>query len=173
MSERLSERIWKCIPDFSAYAVSNYGEVRNNLTDYILKPFIRGKYPCVELYGVRNKKQVYIHLLVARAFIGVKPEGHQVNHKDGNKNNNRIENLEYVTPSTNMFHSSMFGLAVTGERHYCHKLTEAKVLEIRDRYKEGNVTVRALAREYGVTQRTMQQVIEKSTWRFIKRAGGE
>lgn len=178
---------WRDIKGYEGlYQISNFGNCRSLgraniykdnrvhvLNGKNLKSYIRGKYSCVMLYKNKLGKNFYLHVLVIENFIGNKPFGKQVNHIDGNKNNNRIDNLEYITPSENMFHSSKLGLAVTGERHYCHKLTESKVIEIRKRYKEGNVTVRALAREYGVTQRTMQQVIEKSTWRFIKRAGGE
>ncbi len=55
--------------------------------------------------GNRISEQFYVHYLVSRAFLGECPNGQQVNHIDGDKNNNHVENLEYVTPSQNMLHA--------------------------------------------------------------------
>jgi hypothetical protein len=92
----------------------------------------------------------YVHDLVAEAFIGPKPEGAEVNHKDGNKHNNWHENLEYVTHLGNMQHAAATGLMVSGERHPGVKLSDADVRNIRARRLRGD-GVTSMAREYGVS----------------------
>jgi hypothetical protein len=74
-----------------------------------------------------------VHHLVAEAFIGPMPPGQEVNHVDADKANNRAENLEYQTPSGNIFHAYRSGAKrpVVGVRHPSAVLTEGDVLEIR------------------------------------------
>lgn len=97
---------WRKIKDFPNYSVSNYGEVRNDVTGKILKPWvIKAGYKCVGLRekGITYKK--YIHRLVAVAFIANKENKETVNHKDGNKQNNAVDNLEWATYSENNYHA--------------------------------------------------------------------
>lgn len=94
------------------YAVSNLGRVmrltlgRNTWPGRMLRTHVMTMgYTSVS--PVINGKNVpcYVHSLVADAFIGTRPEGHEVNHKDGNKANNDWRNLEYVTHQGNMRHA--------------------------------------------------------------------
>lgn len=105
---RAREEIWKLIPGSEFYEVSTFGRVRslphNNTKGKILKPGHNPKgYPnvCVNLKGIRKTKTV--HRLMAMAFLELKP-GLQVNHKDGNKNNNLLTNLEVCTQKYNQLH---------------------------------------------------------------------
>ena len=102
----MSEEIWKLVADYPNYSVSNYGRVRNNKTGYILKPLEVGfGYVVVELWNKNGPKSKKIHRLVAEAFLPNPDKKTQVNHIDGNKKNNRLDNLEWVTASENMKHS--------------------------------------------------------------------
>ena len=102
----MSEEIWKLVADYPNYSVSNYGRVRNNKTGYILKPLEVGfGYVVVELWNKNGPKSKKIHRLVAEAFLPNPDKKPQVNHIDGNKKNNRLDNLEWVTASENMKHS--------------------------------------------------------------------
>ena len=112
--------IWKPIPNAPHHEVSNFGNVRSkNFVSLvrcrwggvvqrrhqgkILKPAKTGNY-----LGIRfalKGTNFYVHRLVAAAFLGQR-EHLYVNHKDGNKFNNHIDNLEWVTPSENMLHST-------------------------------------------------------------------
>jgi len=100
--------------------------------------------------------QYYVHRLVAEAFLGNAPEGYQVNHIDGNKQNNNIHNLEYVTPKENIRHAIETGLAnyrcLSGEEHPNSKLTDQEVKEIRDAFsKNPLLTRKEIAEKYNVS----------------------
>src|SRR4051812_28631191 len=95
---------WREIPEFPQYEVSNHGQVRRG--GRTLSPYPEKKdYLRVTLSvnGKRYKKLV--HVLVARAFLGPCPDGHEVNHIDLDPTNNFSNNLEYLTPLENNRHS--------------------------------------------------------------------
>ena len=83
-------------------------------------------------------KTMSIHLVVADTFLGKKPEGLVINHKDGNGLNNNVDNLEYCTMSYNSLHSFMIGTQKPkrGMLNGMHKLTEENVRFIRDYYEK-------------------------------------
>lgn len=107
---------WKAFAD-GFYEVSNLGRARrlkdgrSTSPGRLLKPNPDKDgyhliHPCV-----RGKRTVYkLHSLVAKMFVGPCPRGHEVNHKDGVKGNNRATNLEYVTHSQNLRHAYASGL---------------------------------------------------------------
>lgn len=98
---------WKKIKDCEDYEVSNTGLVRSLRTNIILKPkFDRYGYPCCNIFSkTRRKISTTIHRLVAKAFIPNPENKPQVNHKDGNKLNNHVDNLEWVTNRENVNHA--------------------------------------------------------------------
>ena len=94
--------IWKQIEDYPNYEFSNYGHVRNIVTKQVLKgvPDKDGYYR-VDIRDKNNKRHgMRVNRLIAIAFLGYQ-EGLVVNHKDGNKQNNRICNLEWITAEEN------------------------------------------------------------------------
>lgn len=103
---------WKIINNTSEdYMISNQGRIkskRNKDKEYkIMKPYLNkiGYYDVwIRYNNTPKRKHQYIHRLVAAYFIG-DGKGKEVNHKDGNKTNNRVENLEYVTSSGNTEHA--------------------------------------------------------------------
>jgi hypothetical protein len=108
--------------------------------------------------GVRAKFS--IHGLVARAFIGPRPDGHDVNHLDCDKSNNRPGNLEYVTRAENIRH------ARRAERKTC-KLTSHSVRQIRHLSQEG-VSYLALSRQFGVKAAAIRRAVRKHTWAHVE-----
>lgn len=91
---------FKKIEEFSNYSISNLGNVRNDKTGRILKTYTKPSgYMQVQL-GRKTIPQ-YIHRLVAKAFIPNNDNKPQINHKNGIKCDNKVENLEWVTASEN------------------------------------------------------------------------
>lgn len=92
------EEIWKDIEGYEGlYQVSNMGRVKSLKNDIILKPYILRGYEKVLLYKNKKRKHFQIHRLVAMAFIPNPDNKPQVNHKDENKTNNCVDNLEWCT----------------------------------------------------------------------------
>lgn len=103
---------WNTINDFPNYEVSNTGIVRNRKTGRILKPYSnRGGYLVVILMNSKGERKcLLVHRLVAKAFIPNPNAFPQINHKDGNKHNNFVDNLEWCTARTNIQHACKMGL---------------------------------------------------------------
>ena len=98
---------WRPIPGMDGrYEASSLGRIRSTGQYHrrgyvVLKAHMARGYETVHL----ERRHVYVHGLVARTFIGERPHGHQVNHIDLDRLNNRPENLEYVTPAENALHA--------------------------------------------------------------------
>lgn len=174
----LDFEVWKPIPEYEGlYEVSNYGRVRRlagspkcNKTRILNPPLSAYGYRFIFLWKKGIEDSFYVHRLVLAAFIGPRPDGLEVNHKNGNKSDNRLENLEYVTRHQNEMHSLYVLGNITkirhGEMHKDAKLTETKVREIRAQI--GKVGVRELGRRYGVDQRVIRDIRDRKTWKHVK-----
>lgn len=140
-----------------------------------LKGSLRLGYPRICISMGKKRKDVCVHTLIAETFIGKRPRDHEVNHKDFNRQNNRVENLEYVTKEGNRQHAIAHGRRVEfqpGERHPSAKLTSEQVRHIRsvwksDKRKDGNTS--KLAKKFGVTTSAVCKVVRDVTW--AKRKG--
>lgn len=105
------DEIWKPVPGFVKYEVSNLGRVRrcvpgrSTRIGKVLKPQPKNGYFTVLLSGPNGFKHRSVHRLVAAAFLGPCPDGYEVNHKDRVRSNNRLDNLEYMTPSDQQRHA--------------------------------------------------------------------
>lgn len=96
---------WKDVNGFEKYEVSTLGNVRNKNTGRILKLNNRGGYLAIGLQNIK-RKTCLVHRLVAYAFIENHENKPQVNHKDKNGLNNKVENLEWNTNEENSIHRS-------------------------------------------------------------------
>jgi hypothetical protein len=98
---------WRVISDFPNYCVSNFGNIMNNKTYRIMKPNLKGGYLNISLTNGKNKKYFKVHRLVALTFIQNSDNKPEVNHKDKNRTNNHISNLEWMTKPENNQHKSI------------------------------------------------------------------
>lgn len=101
------EEIWKPIPGYVGYELSTLGRVKSfrGRSEVILKtPEAKRKYYRSNFRQNGITKMEYIHILVARTFIGKRPDGMDVDHKDKNTKNNRADNIRYLDIKTNRGH---------------------------------------------------------------------
>lgn len=91
----MNKEIWKLIPEYPNYEVSNFGNVRNKEGKILYKEPNKKGYLRVKLSKEGKQKKIRIHRLVGQAFIPNPDNLPQINHKDFNKQNNRADNLEW------------------------------------------------------------------------------
>lgn len=174
--------VWKDIKGYeNLYEVSNSGLVRTKeKIRWNGKCFAKRKvryltikeHPCGYIYAAlsKDKKQqrYLVHRLVAEAFISNEYNKPFVNHIDGNKLNNTISNLEWVTRSENAKHAFRIGLQSNkGERHPTAKLTDDIVREIRAKFIPRKYSSRRLAKEYGISKTNVLDIIHNRNWSHI------
>ena len=157
------------------YEVSSEGQIRidshpyhKSKTGRLLEYRIRNGYRSVGLTKKGRRRDFKVALLVAQAFIGQRPKGWFLNHIDGNKENDRLENLEYVTPSHNKRHALRLGLGIrglfqAGENHRNVKLTRETVLSIL----RSNASAASLARVHGVSPSNISMIRNRRAWTHI------
>lgn len=103
---------WRVIPSFPTYSASNYGRIRNDITGKILHTYFDSgrRYLTIALRKDGKQFTQRVHRLIAEAFLGGPHPDFDVNHIDGNKTNNCIENLEWCTREENVRHAVATGL---------------------------------------------------------------
>lgn len=166
--------IWRDVPNYEGYyQVSNLGHVKRvkaGIGTYIgktLKYNLAGAgYPCVYLSRNSTVKPHYIHRLVALVFLPCPTEEqYQVNHKNKNKLDNRVENLEWCTPHENIVHSYANGQqAASGERAGNAKLTWDQVREMRRLRSEGT-SYKQLAMIFNMSRENVRTITLGRTWK--------
>lgn len=122
---------WKRISEYPIYEVSDVGEVRNSETGRILKPRSVNGYSHVTLCDKDGHHQRSIHRLVATEFIPNPTNRPMVNHIDGNRTNNQVDNLEWCTNSENMKHAYRTGLQKVIPSQIAYSLSKSR--EVRQR----------------------------------------
>lgn len=98
------------------YSISTEGEVRKDTVNYILSQSMQQDYKFVTLLIDGKQKRMRVHRLVAETFIDNPDNKPYVNHIDGNRGNNNVTNLEWVTPSENTIHAVKIGLMQNGRK---------------------------------------------------------
>jgi len=152
------------------YQISNTGRLKriyknheriSSITKTTRKGYLR---TCLCIDGVGNSQ--FIHRLVATAFIPNPNNYDFVNHIDGCKTNNNVENLEWCTNYQNIEHAMKNGLTLKGIKSPNCKLNDDLVRIIRERYENG-ATQKGMAREYGVGKTTIYNIIHRNKWKHI------
>lgn len=158
----MDKEIWVKIPSFENYEASNLGNIRthnwkNSGQTRVLKPA-----KCAKGYlkTVLSGKGIKVHRIIAKTFIPNPDNKPQINHINGIKDDNRAENLEWVTNRENVIHSYKLGLQVpkSGNDFHRTKHSDELVLEIHEAWKKG-ASKRALARLYKVDRNIFKRKI--------------
>lgn len=171
MSDDNGKVEWRDIPGHEgSYQVSNTGIVRsldrtneagNQISGKVLKPGRNHKgYLLVVLCKHRKCKSYRVHQLVLQAFVSSCPRGAQVNHRNGDIEDNSLENLEYVTSRQNFYHQ-----VDVLKSHYKAKLNLPKANKIRRQYASGRYTYDGLAAVYGVHPSTIRRIVTERIWK--------
>ena len=168
------EEKWLPIKGYEKYyMISNLGRVKSLRTGKILKKRLTfDGYVKVTLTINYESKDFRVHRLVAEHFIP-NPEGKEtVNHIDGNKENNSVDNLEWATRSEQLYHAYKLGTKKSqkGCSNVNSKLTEDDVREIRKSYKKGikGYGYQALANKYGVDKTTIANIVNYRTYKNVQ-----
>ena len=152
------------------YYIDEKGRIYSEKTHKFLSVQLdKDGYEKVRLISNDNKRHRYsVHRLMMENFHPKENmENLQVNHIDGNKVNNNLENLEWVTPGENIEHAYQIGLKnQRGEHNNASKLTESNVQEIIEKLKNKQ-SMYSIAKEYGVCLCTIKLIKDKKTWKYL------
>ena len=160
------EEIWKDVPSLNGhYQVSNVGNVRR----IMCRP-VKG---CLNAMGYKQitshapghgKKTRTVHSMVAEAFIGERPEAAHIAHWNGDRADNRVENLRYATPKENVGDDRRrHDTLPCGERNYKTKFKESDIIDILKSPLGNSV----LGRHYGVTKECISNIRRRKTWAHV------
>lgn len=171
----MCKEVWKKIKEFDGnYEVSNLGRIRS-IDRIIGKKLFLGKiikqsnnrgYKMVSLYKNSKSHGRLVHRLVALAFIE-NPNNHpDVNHKDLNKENNQLDNLEWVSEKQNTQHAIINGAMdfIFGEKNFKSILTADQIKRIRSEYWQTLLSTTDLALKYKVSKPCMVSIINNNNW---------
>lgn len=152
----------KAIPGYEKYVISDNGVVWSLEHGRVLKQETNHKgYYVVTLYDKELvRKTQLVHRLIMKTFVGDSPL--TVNHIDGNKENNYIGNLEYISNEENLKHSNEVLQTKRG-----HKLSVEDVKKIRQLHKTGS-SQRDIARQFKIHQGTVYHIIAGRTWKWVE-----
>lgn len=171
------EEIWRDIKGYEGlYQVSNMGQVRgldrmvypNNRKAYVVRGriliegFSKKNRKHVQLCKDGNKERAYTHVLVAETFLGKRPDGYHICHKDGNHLNNRLDNLRYDTPKENNIDQFRDGK---------RKGDAEKALEIRRLYNTGEYTQIELAKMFNKSGGNIHAIVHRHTFSWLNDDG--
>lgn len=165
---------WRPFPNFPDYSISDCGLVKTKNGRISNGGADKNGYRTFHIGAIR--KTFKIHRLVAEIFIGPIPEGMQINHKNGIKHDNRVENLEIVTPSENLKHS----FRVLGRKsenmgqknqpkgtvHFHAKFTDNDIREIF-RLAHSGVNGKRIAAIYSTNQTNISAILRRAAWKHV------
>ena len=176
------EEAFKDIPGYEGiYLISNHGYVYSVKRKKRLSNTPGQKYPHIKLYKQGKFTEVIVHIEVAKAFLGDKPDGKNiiVNHKDGNKHNPHVQNLEWITQSENMRHAVTSGLLpirrkgtdVRGAGHPFAKLSVEDIINMRELYPilvlPHYMSQKEFAKVFNTGPANLYKIIRYQAWRHV------
>lgn len=173
---------WKQIEGYENYYVSDHGRAKviKPSGELILKPKLKYAresnrkekrentgYLTIVVSKKGKKKDLKLHILVAKAFIPNPENKPQVNHKDGIKNNCDASNLEWTSHIENQVHATEHGLRPVGEKNGQAKLTTEMVVEIKRLLNNTNLSNTEIAKMYNVHKSVISSIKRGKTWNHL------
>ena len=156
----MTEEVYKAYPHHSQYCVSTSGNVRRIGGPVLNLGKQSGPYLHITTSGGGVKKTRYIHTMVLETFVGPRPVGFQASHLNGNRYDNRVENLIWESPSSNCRRKMGHGTEPTGEERWSAKLLYDEAVTI----KMSPMTECRLAKVFGVSQTEINRIKNGTTW---------
>lgn len=163
----MKEELWKVIPFESNYEVSTLGRVRNASTTQV-KSLRLDKYGYLRVTLYPSGKTYSIHRLVGEVWLTKAEESLQINHKDFNKTNNHVNNLEWCSVRENCIHREKFldKERISGDRNPMARYSVEDVLNIRKLYDQG-VGYMDIARMYKAPDEPIRRIVKRESWKHI------
>lgn len=159
------------IPNHDGFKATKDGQIIGKRGKPLIGHIDRCGYREVLLSENGKTIQCRVHRLIAETFIPNPTNLPCVNHKDGNKLNNSVDNLEWCTHSENTRHAYEVGLEkkVCGEKHHAHKLTESEVRYIKKVYQKRHKDFGAVALsiKFNVDRTTIHDIVRGKTWGWL------
>lgn len=126
-------------------------------------------YRTVVMKKDRIRLQIGVHILVANAFIPNPENKYSVNHIDGVRSNNKVENLEWATQLEQVHHAIKTGLAryIKGEERSNSIVNENIVKLMRKEYSENRTSYAKIGKKYGLARSTVGHIIRKQKWKHV------
>lgn len=155
--------MFKKVHGYNNYEVSDMGEVRNIITGKYLRLSLYGNYGHLSVCLSRNGKMKThkVHRLVLESFIGKCPKGMQCCHNNGVPSDNRLENLRWDTPSSNVRDSIRHGTFRGINSLGYISVTESQIKDIinKYKYKSKDNNIITLSKEYNVSTTTIYRIV--------------
>ena len=171
--EEPNVEIWKDINDYEGlYQVSNFGNVKSLGNEFTrkerflkLSPQSKG-YLTVVLQKNATRKMVLVHRIVAEYFVSNPLNKSQINHINGDKTDNKVENLEWVSHRENLDHAIKNNLTLKGEENRNSKLKDVDIIKIHSLLQKGTTT-KELSESYNVSYSTIDGIRTNRYWKHL------
>jgi hypothetical protein len=159
------EEIWKPVPGIEKYHASSLGRLKNVRTGRIVNGENNKGYRRLDVWDEKTKSpyRIFVHRMILMAFVPNPLSKPCANHKNGIRDDNRIDNLEWATHQENIKHANKTGLSKIGSQRSWAKLDEDKVKEIRLLLQDG-VLQKNIAKQFGVSQTGISKIKIGLTW---------
>lgn len=158
---------WVEVKGYPRYEISDNGFLYDKDRNILIKGWLSHGYRIYDLYNSNGTVKERAHRLVAKHFLEKEVGKDVVNHKDGNKLNNDVRNLEWCTTEDNVKHAFKSGLHKLGDEHANTKLLSIEAEEIKDKYQSGNYTYEQLGKEYNIDPSYVGRIVREE-YRFSK-----
>lgn len=153
--------------EYNGYKISNYGKVINKKGKTLSMNTDSHGYVCTSIIDYGGDKIKGMHRIVATMFIPNPLNLPEVNHKDGNKENNRVDNLEWCTKKENMQHRSDVLGCMVGTDNPTNKLSDEQVLEIYNLCKTTDMRYKDIAEMYKIVPSQVSLIVGGYKWKYL------